>query len=281
MNRKLLRAAVASAPQQPATAFWRALELDHLAGSGALPLAGLGLDLGCGDGAVTELLARTLRADWILVGVDPDEREAELARERGLYVRVHAVQGSAIPEPGDAFDFVLSNSVLEHVDELEPVLREAARILRTGGRLVVTVPGPGFHALLRGPSVLGRAATGARDRDAYLAAVDRRLAHVRYWSEAEWAAALTDAGLTLVSASTYLTRAEVRRWETLSNATGGLVSRLSRDSPLRAQRRLGLRGRVPWPVRSAAGILSPLLAAGLDDPPDGPGACLLLTAEAR
>lgn len=281
MNRKLLRDAVASAPQEPATAFWRAVELDHLAGSGALPLAGLGLDLGCGDGAVAELLARTLAAGWTLVGVDPDEDEAALARRRGLYARVHAVAGSAIPEPDDAFDFVLSNSVLEHVEEVEPVLREAGRILRPGGRLVATVPGPGFRSLLRGPSVLGRAATGTRDRDAYVAALDRRLAHVRYWSEAEWAAALADAGLVLVSTSTYLTRAEVRRWETLSNATGGLVARLSRDSPLRAQRRLGLRGRVPGPVRSAAGILSPLLAAGLDDPPDGPGACLLLTAEAR
>ncbi|MHB1244572.1 MAG: class I SAM-dependent methyltransferase [Gaiellaceae bacterium] len=281
MNRKLLRDAVASAPQQPATAFWRAVELDHLARSGVLPLAGLGLDLGCGDGAVTELLARTLGADWTLVGVDPDEHEAALARQRRLYLRVHAVPGSAIPEPDDAFDFVLSNSVLEHVEELEPVLREAGRILRPGGRLVATVPGPGFRSLLRGPSVLGRAATGARDREAYLAAVDRRLAHVRYWSEAEWAAALADAGLVLVSTSAYLTRAEVRRWETLSNATGGLVSRLSRDSPLRAQRRLGLRRRLPRPIRSAAGTLSPLLAARLDRSPDGTGACLLLAAEAR
>ena len=277
----LLREAVATAPQQPATAFWRALELEHLVASGALPLAGDGLDLGCGDGAVTVLLARTLTARWSLVGVDPDPHEAALARGRELYDRVHATSGAEIPEPDDAFDFVLSNSVLEHVLEIEPVLREAARILRPGGRLVITVPGPEFTAMLRGPSFLGRAATGTRDRSAYVSAVDRRLAHIRYWSAAEWETGLDAAGLTLVSTSSYLTQPELRRWETLSNATGGLVSRLSGATPLRAQQRLGLRRLLPAPIRAGAAAISPLLAVGLDAAADRRGACLLLVAEAR
>lgn len=282
MRRILLAQALAAAPQQPATAFWRALELEHVARSGALPLSGVGIDLGCGDGAVTRLLAQTLHADWRLVGVDPDPGEASLARASGIYERVHSTSGAAIPEPSGSVDFVLSNSVLEHIPELDPVLREIARVLRPGGRVVATVPGPDFSALLRGPTLLGRVATGAADRGSYVAALDRRLAHVRYWTEAEWRAELDAAGLVLVETSGYLTRTELRRWETLSNATGGLVSRLTGGSPIGAQRRLGLRRTLPGPVRAGARALAPLLRVGVSNGVGPqPTGCLLVVAEAR
>lgn len=279
MHGSLLGRTLAAAPQQPATAFWRALELAHLVRSGALPPTGAGIDLGCGDGGVTRLLRESLDADWRLVGVDPDPDEVALARASGEYERVHAAPGDTIPEADGSFDFVLSNSVLEHVVDLGPVLREVARVLRPGGRLVATVPGPAFTDLLRGPSALGRLATGASDRSSYVAALDRRLAHVRYWSVAEWQSGLADAGLSLVESSGYLTRTELRRWETLSNATGGLLSRVGGSSPIGVQRRLGLRRSLPAPARAGVGALAPLLEAGLRRDGDEPTACLLVVAE--
>lgn len=47
---------------------------------------------------------------------------------------------AAIPEPDGAFDAVLCTEVLEHVPDPAAVLRELARLVRPGGRLILTVP---------------------------------------------------------------------------------------------------------------------------------------------
>ena len=83
-----------------------------------------------------------------------------LASKLGLYSALHLAQGDAIPEPDASFDFVFSNSVLEHIPNLHAVLDEIARVVRPGGRVVATVPTSAVHRLLRGPGLLGRLATG-------------------------------------------------------------------------------------------------------------------------
>jgi SAM-dependent methyltransferase len=281
LDRRLLRALLGLAPHQPATCLWRAVELGHLLRSGVLPRTGRGLDLGCGDGRVAWLLARELGAAWQLVGVDPDALETGLAGQLGLYAALHAVDGARIPEPDGSFDFVLSNSVLEHIPDLAPVLDEVARLLRPGGLLVLTVPIRRIHELLAGPTRLGRLATGARDRAAYLAAVDRRVAHLNLWDEEGWRRAVAARGLEPEHASTYLSPRELRRWEALANLTAGLLGRLgSGRRPIEIQRALGLRRpRPPLWIRWPGRLLGRAAAVGLDGRDDtAPGACLLLTA---
>src|SRR5205085_3645158 len=139
----------------------------------------------------------------------------------GAYRAVHVAPADAVPEAAGSFHAVLANSVLEHISDVEPVLAEARRLLRPGGVAVVTVPGPGFHEALRGPGAIGRIATGARDRAGYLARLDARLAHERYWDEEAWADALRRAGLTLRRVVPYMSVLETRRWELASNLTGG------------------------------------------------------------
>ena len=68
-NQELLASFVGAYPAQPATAFWRAIEIGVLARRG-LP-EGLGLDLGCGDGILTDILLRQT-GPRTLVGVDVD-----------------------------------------------------------------------------------------------------------------------------------------------------------------------------------------------------------------
>jgi len=53
------------------------------------------------------------------------------------------VVGSAesLPFPDESFDVVLSTQVLEHLPDPELALKEAVRVLRKGGRLILTVPG--------------------------------------------------------------------------------------------------------------------------------------------
>jgi SAM-dependent methyltransferase len=139
-NARLLSDFVAAYPAQPATAYWRAIEIGALVRLG-LP-EGLGLDLGWGDGILTDILLRHAGVRQ-LVGVD-------LGREiRFCFQGIAPV--NAIPEASGTFDFVLANSVLEHIPGLDGTIAESARVLRQGGRFLFTVPGPAFHANLRGP----------------------------------------------------------------------------------------------------------------------------------
>jgi SAM-dependent methyltransferase len=254
-NRELLDSFVGAYPAQPATAYWRAIEIGALARRG-LP-GGLGLDLGCGDGILTDILLRHVGAR-ALVGIDVDPLETQAAARFPFYRRVHTCQGDCIPEPDASFDFVLSNSVLEHIPDLEATVAEAARLLRRDGCFMFTVPGPGFHANLAG-SVLPFI-----DRGAYLDVIDRRLAHHHYLSPGQWSAMCARNGLVLDSCLGYLDGRETRRWETLSRMTGGLLYSLFGEigRPIEIQRRLGARdlqnkAGLPAPMAHAlAGLLS-------------------------
>lgn len=274
LRRALFADLLATAPFQPATNYWRSVELAAVLDHG-LP-TGLGLDLGCGDGALMRvLLAHAGPRE--LVGVDLDPAETKAAAASGAYARIHTGSAAAVPEPDGSFDFVFSNSVLEHIPDIDAVLHEAARLLRPGGSFLFTVPGPGFHDCLRGP--LRPFVT----RERYLAAVDRRCAHLRYWGAAQWQSHLDACGLKVTATVAYLTRGETRRWETLSRFTAGLLYALAggRSQPIDIQRRLRMRSGVTLPAPLAR-LVARVLAAGVPghvgELGESDGACLLLLA---
>jgi SAM-dependent methyltransferase len=121
-------------PFQPHAPSWRQplyLHFEPLRAAleGVLPgLRGRVLDVGCGLQPYRSLLDSSVE----YVGLD---RDGPLSRP--------TVVGTAenIPFDADAFDAVLSTQVLEHVREPETALREAVRVLRRGGTIVLTVPG--------------------------------------------------------------------------------------------------------------------------------------------
>ena len=98
-------------------ALYRVLECQILASqSFERPL----LDIGCGDG----VLARVLFDDPIDLGIDPDADEIAKARATGSFRELIVCPGDRVPKPGESFRTVLSNSTLEHIPEVEPVLRD-------------------------------------------------------------------------------------------------------------------------------------------------------------
>jgi SAM-dependent methyltransferase len=282
--RRLLRDFMADAPFQPATNLWRAIEIPILAD--ALPRQGRGLDVGCGDGVLTRLLARladdSLAAGrWTLVGIDPDPAETALAEAEKFYAAVHTTGADRVPEPAASFDFAFANSVLEHIPDLPPCLTEIGRCLKPGGEFYATVPSPGLHKLMRGPSFLRRIS-----REDYLAETDRRLLHFRYPSVDDWRAMLDAAGFDLVSARGYLTARQVCRWERWTNCTGGLLYRLkgAKARPIEIQRQFGMRRAMPKPLKLLAGPLAWAAGRGvLDDDATNPNetACLLVVGRRR
>jgi SAM-dependent methyltransferase len=106
------------------------------------------LDLGCGAGTFTAML---VAAGAEAVGVDV--AEAALARARAghpeLDFRLVALDGP-LPFDDDAFDLIWASEVIEHVADTERWLREVARLMAPGGRLLLTTPNHPRAALAAG-----------------------------------------------------------------------------------------------------------------------------------
>ncbi len=264
---------------QPATVLWRVYEIEavlrHVSFSGRI------LDLGCGDGTLSSVIFRG-EGSSTLIGLEVDPADAEIARRSGIYAAVHCAPGDSIPEPDQAFDIVFSNSVLEHIPKIEPVLGEVGRVVRAGGRFVFTVPSEEFHSCLsgKGPLPFLWRMRGQSVEES----IDRRLQHHRYWSPDEWIRALRPLGFSTFAVHRYLPEPVVRAWETISNLTGGLAFELfGRNTQTRGlQRRLSL-GKLDshTPPGMSRAILRTLLAKHLSQPTEVEGqrsGGLLITA---
>jgi len=109
------------------------------------------LDLGTGTGRILELIApMTDRA----VGVDQSHAMLNIARtaiERAGLRNVQLRQGDlyALPVDANAFDLVVLHMVLHYLEDPPRALREAARCLRPGGRMIVVDFAPHTNESLR------------------------------------------------------------------------------------------------------------------------------------
>ena len=97
------------------------------------------LDLGCGDGAITVEISRFARR---VVGIDVNptflmaaRRRAE--RENRANVTFKEDRIEALKEPGNSYDLAVFSQSLHHLREPDAGIRQATRVLRPGGRLVV------------------------------------------------------------------------------------------------------------------------------------------------
>ena len=138
---------------------------------GLLPDGLVVADLGCGAGSLAAALAPHVAR---VIGVDQSAAMLRAARRRlaGLdNVELHRAGLEALPLPDRGCDAALLVLVLTYVPEVAPVLAEAARVLKPGGRLVVVDLGPhgdepfarrlGQARLGLAPAELGRAFAAA------------------------------------------------------------------------------------------------------------------------
>ena len=100
-----------------------------------------GLEVGCGAGTVTLVLARTVGPDGHVTGLDQDADLLTLsrarAREEGLSTRIALEKGDmkALPWEAGAFDWLVSVDCAGYAPTVEPrpLVRELARVLKPGG----------------------------------------------------------------------------------------------------------------------------------------------------
>jgi trans-aconitate methyltransferase len=102
------------------------------------------LDLGCGDGQLTQRIAAFGAS---VVGIDSSPAMVKAARTRGIKVD----QGSAekLPYPDHIFEAVFSNAALHWVRGQDEMLSQVHRVLLPGGRFVAEMGGHGNIAAIR------------------------------------------------------------------------------------------------------------------------------------
>jgi SAM-dependent methyltransferase len=133
-----LRALMAALELRAADPQQRAMLQTYLTDA-AFPQGARVLEVGCGTGAVTRVLA-TWPGMGETIGVDPSPvflaRARELASDLST-ISFEEADGRSLPFPSNTFDAVVFHTTLCHVPDPEVALREAARVLRLGGRLLV------------------------------------------------------------------------------------------------------------------------------------------------
>ena len=141
------------------------------------------LDLGCGAGRFTALAANAIGVE-----VAPAALERARANVPGGDFRLVEEDGT-LPLGHGEVDVVWCSEVLEHVPDTVAFLTEARRVLKRGGRLLVTVPG---HGLVR------RTAIALLRYDAHYDPLGQ---HVRFYTRRSLTTALAATGFEDVAIS--------------------------------------------------------------------------------
>lgn len=158
------------------------------------------LDLGCGGGHASYAVA-AVAGHVVAYDLSPSmlDTVARSAAERGLNnIQTQPGQAERLPFESASFDLVVTRFSAHHWHDLDSALREAARVLRPGGRmLVVDTISPGRPLL-----------------DTFLQTLEvlRDPSHVRNYTRAEWDAAGLRAGLLPGRAQAFRLRLDFAAW---------------------------------------------------------------------
>lgn len=193
------------------------------------------LEIGATPGQFTSILAA---ANYHIDAIDlfPEQR-AELWRSLGVDVRLCNLDEQALPYSDGRFDAVIFSEVIEHLSRGPlPALVEMARVLRPGGRLIMTTPNQHyFKSRMRtlADVLLGRPFEPFAEfqRSMRLSGSERYYNHHRLYTMEELRWLLTQAGFEIAQAR------YVDAWERV----GVEVRRLPRH-PLRVLAKAGLVG---------------------------------------
>jgi len=147
------------------------------------------LDIGCGDGHFAQLTFNR-KLD---VGLDPWTKPIHEAGGRGVYKLLTEADGAAMPYPDAFFASAISNSVLEHIPNLDDVLAETARVLKAGASFVFCVPNQNFLPYLSVARFFDK--LGLKPlASAYRAFFNTISRHVTCENPEQWALRLEEAG---------------------------------------------------------------------------------------
>ena len=98
------------------------------------------LDLGCGTGYHSALLADSVGPGGTVVAIDPNKSRLELAKIQYSRPNLLFIEANAITFPEDQYDLVFSNYVLHWIENKAAVLKKVLQNLKPGGQFAFIVP---------------------------------------------------------------------------------------------------------------------------------------------
>jgi len=142
------------------------------------------LNVGCADGRMDAFLYNHIDMD---VAIDSDKKVIEGAQKSGLYKKAILASADKMPFKSNTFSSVIANSTFEHIKNDKKAIKEASRVLKTNGDLILTVPTDRFVKFMKSNGVVGK-----RFRK-----YNKRVAHLHYRSLKEWKEIFDENGLKL------------------------------------------------------------------------------------
>jgi ubiquinone/menaquinone biosynthesis C-methylase UbiE len=98
------------------------------------------LDIGCGAGHLLQLMQTRAIEPVHFFGVDISPKLVESTRQKNPKSEVMVGDAESLAYPDKKFDLIFMTECLEHLLNFDKAISEANRVLKTGGRFVVTVP---------------------------------------------------------------------------------------------------------------------------------------------
>jgi ubiquinone/menaquinone biosynthesis C-methylase UbiE len=105
-------------------------------------LSGLMLDAGTGTARIPILICQE-RPQWQIIGIDLAESMLQVGRKNveqaGLQqqITLESIDAKQLPYPDAHFDMVISNSLIHHLPDPLPFLRELKRVLKSNGGILI------------------------------------------------------------------------------------------------------------------------------------------------
>lgn len=198
----------------PATALWRSIEVRHLEEAikkynTVLPM----LDLGCAEGKIGSILFK----ERCLFGLDNCWDLIKQNQKTDTYKALVLADACQMPFGDGSFSCIFSNSVIEHIPDLQALMAEVARVLKKGGLFIFTVPSNKFgqflffHVLFKKLGLNSLAGWYSKKRNS-------RLNHFHCHSHNVWQEKLNGKGFRLLEYAYYMPKKAVMLWDFLATA---------------------------------------------------------------
>lgn len=161
------------------------------------------LDVGCGDGIYTKILFN----EKIDVGIDPLDHELEHAKKLDIYENLVNAWGNEMPFENETFKTIFSNSVLEHIPNIEPVLKEINRVMQNDGILYVTLPTNLFDHYSIAYQTLNFFGLH-KFKEFYRIFFNKFWKHYHYYAREDWVKLFEKCGFEMVKVQEYGTKGQ-------------------------------------------------------------------------